>query len=124
MSESAERLILEYATEGAELRTRFSRTTPLVDQVPGPWRVHGGEAIVLRNGGSLPMPSIWPPEFVKRFELERPSSGPALTTTLRAYRHRHDYGFELVSPKVQPGLAGDVCVGISTSATPMSWPPC
>jgi len=123
MSESAERLIIDYAEEGAALRTRFfADNAALVDQVARALAVslaRGGKILFCGNGGSAADAQHLAAEFVNRFELERPPL-PALalttdTSVLTAIGN--DYGFEQVFAKQVQALAapGDVCVGISTS---------
>jgi len=123
MSENAERLIRDYAEEGAALRSRFfSDNASLVDRVARTMAValaRGGKLLFCGNGGSAADAQHLAAEFVNRFELERPSL-PALalttdTSVLTAIGN--DYGYEHVFAKQVQSLAaaGDVVVGISTS---------
>lgn len=123
MSESAERLVIEYAEEGAALRSRFfADNAGLVDRVARTMAValaRGGKILLCGNGGSAADAQHLAAEFVNRFELERPPL-PALalttdTSVLTAIGN--DYGYEQVFAKQVQALAvaGDVLVGISTS---------
>lgn len=123
MSESAEHLILEYAEEGAALRSRFfTDNAPLIDRVARTMAValaRGGKLLFCGNGGSAADAQHLAAEFVNRFELERPPL-PALalttdTSVLTAIGN--DYGYDQVFAKQVSALAvpGDVLVGISTS---------
>lgn len=123
MSESAERMILEYAEEGAALRSRFfTDNAPLLDRVARTMAValaRGGKLLFCGNGGSAADAQHLAAEFVNRFELERPSL-PALALTTDSSvltAIGNDYGYEHVFAKQVQSLAapGDVVVGITTS---------
>jgi D-sedoheptulose 7-phosphate isomerase len=123
MSESAVRLILEYAEEGAAIRSRFfADNAALVDRVARTMAValaRGGKLLFCGNGGSAADAQHLAAEFVNRFELERPPL-PALALTTDSSvltAIGNDYGFDQVFAKQAQALAapGDVLVGISTS---------
>lgn len=123
MSESAERLILEYAEEGAAVRSRFfADNAALVDRTARTMAVclaRGGKLFFCGNGGSAADAQHLAAEFVNRFELERPPlPAVALTTDSSVLTAiGNDYGFDQVFAKQVQALAGpgDVVVGISTS---------
>ncbi len=123
MSESAVRLILEYAEEGSELRLRFfADNAELVDRVARTLAValaQGGKILFCGNGGSAADAQHLAAEFINRFELERPPlPAVALTTDTSVLTAiGNDYGFDRVFAKQVQALAapGDVLVGISTS---------
>ena len=123
MSESAERIILEYAEEGAAVRSRFfADNAGLVDRTARTMAValaRGGKLLFCGNGGSAADAQHLAGEFVNRFELERPPlPAVALTTDTSVLTAiGNDYGFDQVFVKQVQALAapGDVLVGISTS---------
>lgn len=123
MSQNAERMILAYSREGAELRERFFEdNASLVNEVGRTMAVtlaRGCKILICGNGGSAADAQHMAGEFVNRFLMERPPL-PAIalttdTSTLTAIGN--DYGFNQVfSKQVQAlGNPGDMLLAISTS---------
>jgi D-sedoheptulose 7-phosphate isomerase len=123
MSESTQRIILEYAEEGAAVRSRFfADNAEQVDRAARTMAValaRGGKLLFCGNGGSAADAQHLAAEFVNRFELERPPL-PALALTTDSSvltAIGNDYGYDQIFVKQVQALAapGDVLVGISTS---------